>query len=77
MRATADALTLRVEAADDDALRRLQDGVGARVRKMFLTISQSSAREGTTIAVMGSFIYWLPMHGSCGVGDEKRYRSAA
>jgi hypothetical protein len=35
MRATADALTLRVEAADDDALRRLQDGVGARVRKCF------------------------------------------
>jgi len=31
MQATADTLTLRVEAADDDALRRLQDGVAARL----------------------------------------------
>jgi len=34
MRASADALTLRIEAADDDALRRLQDGVGARLNKI-------------------------------------------
>lgn len=31
MQATADTLTLRVEAVDDDALRRLQDGVAARL----------------------------------------------
>jgi hypothetical protein len=34
MRASADTLTLRVEAADDDALRRLQDGVAARLNKI-------------------------------------------
>ena len=34
MWATADTLTLRVEAADDDALRRLQDGVTARLHKI-------------------------------------------
>ncbi|MEN4473853.1 DUF2218 domain-containing protein [Mycolicibacterium cosmeticum] len=34
MRATADILTLRVEAADDDALRRLQDGVAVRLHKI-------------------------------------------
>jgi hypothetical protein len=34
MRASADALTLRVEAADDDALHRLQDGVAARLNKI-------------------------------------------
>lgn len=32
MQATADTLTLRVEAADDDALRRLQDGVANRLQ---------------------------------------------
>ena len=32
--ATADTLTLRVEAADDDALRRLQDGMAARLHKI-------------------------------------------
>ncbi|WP_102143114.1 DUF2218 domain-containing protein [Mycobacterium hubeiense] len=32
MHATADTLMLRVEAADDDALRRLQDGVAARLQ---------------------------------------------
>jgi hypothetical protein len=34
MRASADALTLRIEAANDDALLRLQDGVGARLNKI-------------------------------------------
>jgi hypothetical protein len=34
MRASADTLSLRVEAADDDALRRLQDGVAARLNKI-------------------------------------------
>jgi hypothetical protein len=32
MQATMDALTLRVEAADDDSLRRLQDGIAARLQ---------------------------------------------
>jgi hypothetical protein len=32
--ATTDALTLRVEAADDEALRRLQDGIAARLQKI-------------------------------------------
>lgn len=32
MQATGDTLTLRVEAADDAALRRLQDGVAARLQ---------------------------------------------
>ncbi|MFF3446616.1 DUF2218 domain-containing protein [Streptomyces sp. NPDC002667] len=32
--ATADALTLRVDADDEDALRRLQDGIAARIEKI-------------------------------------------
>lgn len=34
LQANADTLTLRVEAADEDSLRRLQDGVGARLHKI-------------------------------------------
>jgi hypothetical protein len=34
LRATAEALILRVEAVDDEALRRLQDGVAARLEKI-------------------------------------------
>jgi hypothetical protein len=34
LRATADTLTLRVEAADDDTLRRLQDGIADRLEKI-------------------------------------------
>lgn len=34
MRASADTLTLLVEAADDDVLRRLQDGITARLNKI-------------------------------------------
>src|SRR5689334_22412891 len=32
--ATADTLTLRVDAADEDALRRLQDAIAARIEKI-------------------------------------------
>ncbi|MEV6018191.1 DUF2218 domain-containing protein [Streptomyces sp. NPDC051997] len=32
--ASADALTLRVDADDEDALRRLQDGITARIEKI-------------------------------------------
>ena len=34
LHATADTLTLRIEATDDDALQRLQDGVAARLHKI-------------------------------------------
>ncbi|MGW0964766.1 DUF2218 domain-containing protein [Streptomyces sp. NPDC002516] len=34
LEATADALTLRVDAEDEDALRRLQDGIAARIEKI-------------------------------------------
>jgi hypothetical protein len=32
LRASADALTLRIEAGDEDGLRRLQDGIAGRLR---------------------------------------------
>jgi hypothetical protein len=34
LQATADDLTLRIEAADDNALQRLQDGIGDRLQKI-------------------------------------------
>jgi hypothetical protein len=54
LRATADTLTLRVDADDEDALRRLQSGIAGRLerigRRDQLSVTWQPSEEGTDTA---------------------------